>query len=159
MGSTFSIGQKKKAAPAPDIPSISRFVQNADGSITGRVTNSKTFRNGTEITTSPVKKGAKAGMVVTTLSGSKYLLKQKPSDAVRQSNIFSIDESKKLAAALDIPSISTFVQNANGSITGSVTNSRSFPDGTEITTSPVRESAKAGMIVTTLSGSKYLLYS
>merc|ERR1712157_680267 len=73
--STFSIGQKKKVAPAPDIPSISRFVQNADGSITGRVTNSKNFRNGTEITTSPVRKGAKAGMVVTTSSGSKYLLK------------------------------------------------------------------------------------
>merc|ERR1712151_220899 len=72
---TLSLGQSKKPAAAPAIPSISGFVQNADGSITGRVMGSKSFPNGTEITTSPVRRGAKAGMVVTTSSGSKYLLK------------------------------------------------------------------------------------
>merc|ERR1711933_174954 len=57
------------------IPLISNFVQNKDGSITGRVYNSKSFRNGAKIVTSPVKRGAKAGMIVTTRSGSKYKLK------------------------------------------------------------------------------------
>jgi len=57
------------------IPLISNFVQNKDGSITGKVYNSIAFRNGAKIVTSPVKRGAKAGMIVTTRSGSKYKLK------------------------------------------------------------------------------------
>jgi len=38
------------------------------------VKNAKGFKDGTNITTSPVKKGAKKGEVVTTSSGSKYKL-------------------------------------------------------------------------------------
>ena len=65
----------KKSAPVVDnIPIIGKFKQNADGSITGVVRNSKSFRTGTEITTSPVPRGAKAGSIVTTSSGSKYRL-------------------------------------------------------------------------------------
>lgn len=73
---TIAIAPPKKAAPVvPDnIPVIGKFKQNADGSITGIVRNSKTFRTGTEITTSPVPRGAKAGTVVKTSSGSKYRL-------------------------------------------------------------------------------------
>ncbi|KAL7519656.1 hypothetical protein ACHAWX_004416 [Stephanocyclus meneghinianus] len=70
-------GAKKTAPPkvvADDVPVVSKFTQNPDGSITGIVRNSKNFRNGTEITTSPVRRGAKAGEVVTTSSGSKYRL-------------------------------------------------------------------------------------
>lgn len=66
---------KNTATPvADDIPIISKFRQNADGSITGSVRNSKSFRSGTEITTSAVARGAKAGSVVITSSGSKYRL-------------------------------------------------------------------------------------
>lgn len=75
---TFSVNQNKKPIPpafSPMIPTISNFRQNFDGSITGRVSNSVRFRNGAEITTSPVRKGAKAGVIVTTSSGTKYLLK------------------------------------------------------------------------------------
>ena len=73
-GNNF-FGAKPKAAPAAgNIPVVSRFRQNQNGSITGIVTNSKNFRNGTEITTSPVKRGAKVGDVVVTSSGSKYKL-------------------------------------------------------------------------------------
>jgi hypothetical protein len=43
------------------------------GSITGVISNSKDFRTGTKITTSPVK-DAKAGKIVTTESGSQYKL-------------------------------------------------------------------------------------
>jgi hypothetical protein len=70
-------GSTKKAEPkvvVDNIPVVGKFKQNPDGSITGIVRNSKNFRNGTEITTSPVKRGAKAGDVVTTSSGSKYRL-------------------------------------------------------------------------------------
>ena len=72
---TIAIAAPKKVAPVADnIPVISKFKQNVDGSITGIVSNSKNFRTGTEITTSPVPRGAKAGSVVTTSSGSKYRL-------------------------------------------------------------------------------------
>jgi hypothetical protein len=63
------------ATPQNDgIPVLSNWRQESDGSITGNISNSKVFRQGQKITTSPVKKGAKAGTVVTTNSGSKYRL-------------------------------------------------------------------------------------
>ena len=69
----------KKKAPAAikvtGIPVLSRWKQNKDGSLTGYVSNSSSFRSGTRITTSPVPKGAKGGMVVRTGSGSRYKLK------------------------------------------------------------------------------------
>ena len=64
----------KKASVNDNIPVLARFKQNADGSITGTVSNSNNFRSGTVITTSPVPKGAKAGTVVKTSSGSQYKL-------------------------------------------------------------------------------------
>lgn len=57
------------------IPILTNWKQKADGCIVGNVSDSKMFRNGEKITTSPVKKGAKAGTVVVTKSGSKYRLK------------------------------------------------------------------------------------
>jgi hypothetical protein len=66
---------KKEAETKDDIPILSQFTQNADGSLTGRVSNSKNYKNGTKITTSPVPRGAKAGQIVKTTSGSKYRLK------------------------------------------------------------------------------------
>jgi len=56
------------------IPVLTNWKQEADGSLTGSISNSKVFRVGQKITTSPVRKGAKAGSVVTTSSGSKYRL-------------------------------------------------------------------------------------
>lgn len=71
----FFGGSKNDAAPQDDIPVLSRFVQNDDGSITGVISNSKSYRTGTRITTSPVKRGVMAGTVVKTSSGSQYRLK------------------------------------------------------------------------------------
>lgn len=62
-------------ASKDSIPTISNFVQNADGTVTGKVSGSSKFRNGETITTSPVKRGAKSGEIITTASGSKYRLK------------------------------------------------------------------------------------
>eukprot|EP00591_Stephanopyxis_turris_P002244 CAMPEP_0195506858 /NCGR_PEP_ID=MMETSP0794_2-20130614/401_1 /TAXON_ID=515487 /ORGANISM="Stephanopyxis turris, Strain CCMP 815" /LENGTH=1043 /DNA_ID=CAMNT_0040633319 /DNA_START=15 /DNA_END=3146 /DNA_ORIENTATION=- len=68
-------GRAAKPAAKDNIPVLTDFVQNADGSLTGDVSNSKDFRDGTPITTSPVRRGAKAGMLVKTSSGSMYRLK------------------------------------------------------------------------------------
>jgi hypothetical protein len=67
-------GSKSAAAPKDKIPVLSRWKQNPNGSITGIISNSPNFRSGTEITTSPVKRGAKAGSVIKTGSGSQYRL-------------------------------------------------------------------------------------
>jgi hypothetical protein len=64
-----------KASAPTNMPSLSRWRQNADGSITGIISNSKSFQKGTKITTSPVKKGATPGSIVKTGSGSQYYLK------------------------------------------------------------------------------------
>ena len=69
-----SAASTKASSSSAGIPVLSRWKQNPNGSITGNVSKAKGFRDGTEITTSPVKKGATAGAVVTTGSGSKYYL-------------------------------------------------------------------------------------
>ncbi len=77
-GKTFVLAKAMKSFPSngiknDGIPLLTQWKQNKDGSITGRISNSKVFRSGQKITTSPAKKGAKKG-VVTTNSGSKYRL-------------------------------------------------------------------------------------
>jgi hypothetical protein len=63
-----------KTAPS-GVPSLSRWKENADGSVTGTITGSKSFRDGEKVTTSAIAKGSvAAGEVVVTGSGSKYFL-------------------------------------------------------------------------------------
>eukprot|EP00536_Pseudo-nitzschia_multiseries_P001776 jgi/Psemu1/322244/estExt_fgenesh1_pg.C_230002 len=60
----------KQATP----PTLKKWKQNRDGTITGLIYDSKNFKDGTRITTSPIPKGAKGGSVVKTSGGSKYTL-------------------------------------------------------------------------------------
>ena len=64
---------KKKTAPA-GVPTLARWTQNADGSVSGMIFGSPNFRDNTKITTSPIRGKASAGAVVQTGSGSKYFL-------------------------------------------------------------------------------------
>jgi hypothetical protein len=57
-----------------DPPTLKRWRQNRDGTITGMIYDSKSFVDGTRITTSPVARGAKKGTVVKTAGGSQYSL-------------------------------------------------------------------------------------
>jgi len=58
----------------PGVPTLSKFRQNRDGSITAYIFNSPNFKDGEMITTSPIKTNASPGTVVQTSSGSKYFL-------------------------------------------------------------------------------------
>lgn len=60
-----------------DVPILKEWVQDEAGTLTGLVINKKGFADGTQITTSPVKKGARVGMIVQTEGGSKYKLLRK----------------------------------------------------------------------------------
>jgi len=60
----------KQAEP----PTLKKWRQNRDGTLTGLIYDSKSFKDGTRITTSPVPRGAKMGSVVLTDGGSKYSL-------------------------------------------------------------------------------------
>ena len=57
-----------------EVPEVRRWKQNTDGSVTGFIYNSKNFKDGTRVTTSPVPKNPAKGSVVKTKGGSKYLL-------------------------------------------------------------------------------------
>ena len=77
---TIAVANNKQKAGSlfgsfTSISEIERWNQNRDGSLTGYVYKSKSFEDGTRITTSPVPKGAKRGSVVTTSGGTKYFLR------------------------------------------------------------------------------------
>jgi len=71
-----NITSKPKAAVPQGVPVVSNWEQNADGSISGRISGSPNFSNGQYITTSPVPQGATSNSVVKTSSGSRYFLEQ-----------------------------------------------------------------------------------
>ena len=66
----------KSSSGAPQgVPSMGRWKQNRDKSITGLISGSPTFAEGEQVTTSPIARGTiSAGEVVVTNSGSKYFL-------------------------------------------------------------------------------------
>lgn len=73
----------KVAAKAPrGVPTLSKWYQNKDGSVTGLIAGSSAFTNGESITTSPLStKDPQSESLVVTGSGSKYFLDDKPSSA------------------------------------------------------------------------------
>lgn len=77
----LNFGDSSSAAPtgAPaGIPTIVKWRQNNDGSITGLISGSNAFRNGESVTTSAIKGNVSDNTVVQTISGSKYYLSNKP---------------------------------------------------------------------------------
>lgn len=71
----FGLGQASKSAmssAAPQgVPTLSSWKQNRDGSVSGLISGSSSFRNGESITTSPIRGSVVGGSVVSTISGSK----------------------------------------------------------------------------------------
>lgn len=66
--------QRQTIEPPKGVPVLSKWKKNLDGSVSGIITGSKTFNDGEAITTSPLKGDASPGSVVTTQSGSRYVL-------------------------------------------------------------------------------------
>lgn len=84
LGDLFNLGKSEEdTAPTPKqsiptkvqapsgVPTLSNWRQNDDGSITGKISGSPSFKEGETITTSPVASGATSGSVVKTNSGSR----------------------------------------------------------------------------------------
>ncbi len=75
----------KTVSQAPrGVPTISKWKQNRDGSISGVISGSNFFGIGETITTSPITSEPADGAVVQTLSGSKYFLAPKGISPVKQ---------------------------------------------------------------------------
>jgi hypothetical protein len=158
-----------------NIPQLAKWTKTLDGRITGYVTEtSRKYKIGTKITTSRIKgQIIKAGVTVTTTSGSQYRLglplslaeeSQKSSGGRAAASGDRPLESSPFRFAFggifgddDTPSLVEWTQNEDGSITGFVNNKLGFEDGTQITTSPVELGARSGTVVQTLGGSKYKL--
>ena len=80
--STPDAKSPKDSATAPrGVPTLTKWYQNNDGSITGLISGSDVFAQGESITTSPVPTNPSKESVVSTVSGSKYFLDGKPSSA------------------------------------------------------------------------------
>ena len=66
------VAAPRKVSSAPrGVPAISKWRQNRDGSISGQIFGSTSFKEGESITTSPIASDAISGTVVQTTSGSK----------------------------------------------------------------------------------------
>ena len=75
------------ASAAPrGVPVISRWKQSPDGSISGVISGSSSFRDGSPVETSPIRGKAVGGKVVVTTSGSKYFLSGGNAPAAKASN-------------------------------------------------------------------------
>jgi hypothetical protein len=66
---------RKVPRPPKNVPILSNWRENRDGSISGLVSASPNFADGERVTTSPITAGVvDEGSVVKTGSGSKYYL-------------------------------------------------------------------------------------
>lgn len=74
LGGNNEPGQVKSLAPK-GVPTITGWKLNRDGSISGRIRESPNFRDGEQVTTSPIAQGrVESGSTVKTGSGSRYFL-------------------------------------------------------------------------------------
>eukprot|EP00536_Pseudo-nitzschia_multiseries_P001777 jgi/Psemu1/300973/fgenesh1_kg.23_\ len=157
-----------------NVPQLAKWTRTPDDRITGWIGDSAggQYKMGTKITTSPMKgKIAKPGITITTVTGSQYRLGMTaPRDSIdsilanresvpKRNGRISPMESffGRLFSKENIPSIVEWTQNEDGTITGFVNNKEGFEDGTQITTSPVEQGARKGMVIQTRGGSEYKL--
>lgn len=156
-GAKKAAGSTKKTEVKAEVPVLTKWIENADGTISGLVKNKQNVKDGTKITINPTRRGAKAGSVVRTGSGGQYRLGlMQPSQQNAVAGLFA-GSSGSADSKDDIAALTDWKQNPDGSITGNVRNNKNFKDGTLITTSPVRKGAKAGSVVRTGAGSQYRL--
>jgi hypothetical protein len=148
----------KKTEVKTEVPILTQWIENPDGTISGLVKNKQNVNDGTKITLNPTRRGAKAGSVVRTGSGGQYRLGlMQPSKQNTMAGLFA-GSSGSADSKDDIPALTDWKQNPDdGCITGNVKNNKKFKDGTLITTSPVLKGAKAGSVVRTGAGSQYRL--
>lgn len=143
------------------VPTLYDWVQDVNGSLTGKVRGSKMFVDGTTVSTSPVSTGATGGTIVTTSSGSQYYLEKKgqttPTRPIRPNappTRPSVPEptTSMARAPPGVPTISNWEVLEDGGISGLTEN------GDYIETSPVASGpVKNGSVVRTSSGSRYFL--
>lgn len=147
------------------VPRLTKWKQNPDGSITGTISQSSSFRDGESITTSPLKTKEPSGnSLVVTISGSRYYLegdkvsstdfdlisifagKNEPQKSRQSEETKPIAKKKQVSKKTSspvsakqppkgVPVMSKFTKNRDGSITGFISGSKNFEEGEKITTS------------------------
>jgi len=177
---TQTIAKKLPNAPR-GVPTLYQWRQNRNGSISGFIAGSKSFKEGESITTSPITSSAIERTVVQTKSGSRYYLAPKgekiasPAAAKQPQRTVKKAPPKvksqptkplqkqakttaKATAPRGVPSLVKWKRNGDSSITGFISGSPRFKEGEKITTSPItRGKIGSGEVVKTGSGSSYFL--
>lgn len=155
QGGADEISSSSGKAPA-GIPTLYNWVQYVDGSITGRIKNSRNFIDGATVSTSPVPAGAKGGNVITTASGSRYFLEMPPKMTLKKARIQATPKTSQAPAG--VPSIVNWELQEDGGIGGLVYGSPNAEDGDYVETSPIANGRlESGRVVETTSGSLYFL--
>jgi len=169
------------------VPVLYDWIQDQeDGSITGSIRGSSSFKDGATVSTSCVKLGQKGGTTITTSSGSRYYLADrnqvqskkyesitdrmfqviKPSDSLssearktHQKNKKPRRSSRAIKPPTGVPIIRSWKLNNDGGISGVIFRSKHAADGDYIETSCLDDTsvAEARFVVQTLSGSRYYL--
>jgi hypothetical protein len=142
------------------VPTLSKWRQNRDGSITGLISGSNAFTEGESITTSPIVTGVADGALVQTSSGSRYFLAPKNVAAAPKVSAKPAApvQQKRVPPPRGVPKLINWRKNRDDSITGFISGSPNFDEGEKITTSPITSgSIEEGQVVRTGSGSSYYL--
>lgn len=74
-----------------------------------------------------------------------------------QSNVAMPEPKIVSQAPRGVPTLTNWKSNRDGSVTGSILNSRAYNDGDLVTTSPLTTASVDGALVQTISGSRYFL--
>ena len=161
VASNTSQGKSTILNKAPKgVPTLSKWRQNRDRSITGLISGSSAFSEGESITTSPIVTDVADGALVQTSSGSKYFLAPKIGTAAPKAapKPPAPVKQKKVPPPRGVPKLINWRKNRDGSITGFISGSPNFDEGEKITTSPITSgSIEEGQVVRTGSGSSYYL--
>ena len=155
------------------VPRLNEWkVSPKDGTLTGIVTGHPILEDGDEITTSPLTNPDFAeggeGVIVTTMSGTKYKLetpKDNGNSNLKQSPLMGLfrhaektDSHSSMTSGTE-PIIDEWkIDAADGRILGTVSGHAEIPDGDLISASPpIEKNIKEGSVITTENGSRYEL--
>jgi hypothetical protein len=144
------------------IPTLSNWIQCADGSVRGMVYNSDRYPDGAEISTSTVPHGVTGGTTIETSSGSRYFLEGQLKDGalrdLQQNNDDVLNYSASPGAPFGVPSILAWKVLDNGAIAGILHDCVGANNGDYVETSPIATGVReSGQVVVTESGSQYFL--
>ena len=137
---------------------MSRYYLDSQSASSGRCLFGR-FRSGTKVVES--KEVEDKGKPAAEVRKEEVTRKQEEAKAAAGARKLEAERKREETrdAFHDMPSITNWKMNKDGSITGKIMKSRYYATGEIITTSKIANEAVDGSVVTTVSGSRYVYFS